>query len=82
MTYRLTISSDTVYKNLVAEIVFKNGEMLVVSQERSNEYFEVSVFSKYRDSADAPSGPLMIDADEFEAALAEAKQKLASYGWR
>lgn len=56
---------------MVAEIVFANGELVVVSQERSPDQFEVSLYSRYRDSGDATAAPLTIDLDAFVAALAE-----------
>lgn len=82
MAYKITISSDTAYEELIAEIMFGNGELVVVSQERSTDQFEVSIYSRHRDSGDAASGPLTIDFETFLAALDDAKQKLISFSTR
>ncbi|WP_455272826.1 hypothetical protein [Rhizobium herbae] len=83
LNYELIISSDNTYEELVAEIFFANGELVVVSQERSPDQFEVSFYSpRYRDSGNATAAALAIDLDAFVAALAEAKQKLISLGAR
>lgn len=78
MTYKLTVATDSAYEELVVEIVFENGEIFVVSQERNDSCFELSIYSRYRDSGDSNAAPLLIDLDEFAAALSEAKQKLIS----
>lgn len=82
LNYELTISSDNSYEELVAEIFFPHGELVVVSQERSPDQFEVSFYSRYRESGNATTAALAIDLDAFVAALAEAKQKLTSLAAR
>lgn len=81
MSYKIAITSDTAYEELVAEILFDNGELVVVSQERSSDQFEVSIYSRYRDS-DPATAPLVIDFETFSDALADAKQKLISFSSR
>jgi len=82
MSYGITIASDTAYEELIAEILFDNGELVVVSQERSSDQFEVTIYSAYRDSGSAPNGPRVIDFETFSNALADAKQKLLSFSPR
>lgn len=82
LNYELTICSDTSYQELVAEIHFANGEIVVVSQERSFDKFEISFYSRYQDSGELVAAPLTIDLDAFFVALAEAKQKLNVLGNR
>lgn len=42
------------------------------------DQFEVSIYSRYRDS-DPATAPLLIDLATFSDALADAKQKLISF---
>jgi hypothetical protein len=82
MSYEISITSDTAYGELVAEILFDNGELLVVSHERCKDQFKVSIYSRYRDSGEAVTGPLAIDFGVFSDALADAKQKLTYFSSR
>jgi len=76
LSYELSIASDAAYERLVAELVFSDGSIVVVSQERDIENFEVGFQSPQRDGADLTDGPTLVDLEVFLGAIAEAKTRL------
>jgi len=76
MTYQLSIGSDTAYEQLVAELVFGDGSVVVVSQERARDRFEVSFYAPHCDTGELATIPYLVDLDEFNDAITEAKQRL------
>lgn len=74
--YEVVVTSDPAFENLVAEILFTNGVLIVVSQERDRSQFELSFFSPSNDTADMELSKVLIDIDQFNAAIAEAQQRL------
>jgi hypothetical protein len=76
LKYEIAICSDTAYEELVAEIRFGNGELVVVSQERSRDQFEVSIYSLFTGTDGLVERPSLVDLDDFVGAIAEAKERL------
>ena len=76
VNYDIAVCSDTAYEELVAEIDFRNGDSVVVSQERSRDQFEVSIYSQFRNTDQLADQPKLIDLDDFLCAIAEAKERL------
>jgi hypothetical protein len=74
--YEIAICSDTAYEELVAEIRFGNGELVVVSQERNRGQFEVSIYSPFTGTDGLVERPSLVDLDDFVGAIAEAKERL------
>ncbi|CDX41608.1 hypothetical protein MPLA_430046 [Mesorhizobium sp. ORS 3359] len=80
--FEVAIISDTSYENLVAEVKFTSKNLgLILSQERSFEKIDISVFSfisngenKFLDTEKIPE--ISIDLDVFLAAIDEAVQRL------
>lgn len=76
MTYSLEICSDANYQRLIAEILFEDGSQLIISQERSLDQFDASLYSPRKSTDDVVEKPLLIDLDELMTAIAEAKERL------
>ena len=76
MNYNITICSDTKYEELIAEILFTSGELVVISQERSREQFDVSLYSPQKSIDDVVERPNLLDLDELLAAISKAKERL------
>ncbi len=76
MSYELNITSDTAYEELIAEIVFGDGSIVVISQERSRSLFEVSFYAHHSNSGELSDDPQLTDLDDFMTAIAEAKERL------
>jgi hypothetical protein len=76
MSYEIMVCSDTEYEQLVAEIHFANGELVVVSQERSPDEFEVAIYSPFTGRGGLNERPSLLDLDVFIGAIAEAKERL------
>jgi hypothetical protein len=62
MAYIIHVCSDTAFENLIAEIIFDDGSMVIISQERSLQQFDASIY--------------LIDLEELMTAIAEAKERL------
>lgn len=76
MNYQLSITSDTAYERLIAELVFSDGSIVVVSQERDNNSFEIGFYAPHSDSGELASEPMLVDLEVFMTAVAEAKERL------
>lgn len=76
MNYNITICSDTAYEELIAEILFTSGELVVISQERSLDQFDVSLYSPLKSSDEIVERPNLFDLEELLAAIGEAKARL------
>ncbi len=76
MSFQLRVCSDNAYENLIAELEFDGGSMVVVSQERGTDRFEVSLYSPQIGSEQLSKVPSLIDLDEFLFAIGEAKVRL------
>ena len=76
MAYVINVCSDTAFENLIAEIIFDDGSMLIISQERSYEQFDASIYSLCKSTDDLLGKPFMIDLEEFMTAIAQAKERL------
>lgn len=76
LSYELGIASDDAYERLVAELVFSDGSVAVVSQERDTDNFEIGFYSPQRDNAVLTDGPAVVDLEIFLGAIAEAKTRL------
>lgn len=50
--------------------------MVVLSQEREIDRFEVSFYAPHKDSGELSAEPQLFDLDEFDAAMSEAKVRL------
>ncbi|WP_105375095.1 hypothetical protein [Neorhizobium huautlense] len=76
MKYEIAICSDTAYEELVAELRFGSGELVVISQERSRDQFEVSIYSPFKGTDELVERPNLVDLDDLVGAIAEAKERL------
>jgi len=76
MDYQLSIASDEAYERLIAELVFSDGSLVVVSQERDSKSFEIGFYAPHRDSAELTNGPMLVDLEVFMAAVVQAKERL------
>jgi hypothetical protein len=76
MAYSLGICSDGSYERLIAEILFEDGSMLIISQERSLQQFDASLYSPPKSTDNVVEKPSLIDLDELMTAIAEAKERL------
>ncbi|WP_421580431.1 hypothetical protein [Shinella sp. M31] len=76
MNYRLSITSDSTYERLIAELEFSDGSIVVVSQERDNDSFEIGFYAPHRDSAELVNKPMLVDLEVFMTAIAKAKERL------
>ncbi len=76
MKYKVAVVSDPGFEHLVAEILFANGVLIVVSQERDRSRFELSFFSPARDTDGIATSEALIDIDLFNSAIAEAQERL------
>ncbi|RWD51043.1 MAG: hypothetical protein EOS36_30045 [Mesorhizobium sp.] len=80
--FEVTVVSDNSYENLVAEVKFTSKDVgLILSQERSFEKIDISIFSfisdgenKFLDTENIPE--ICIELDVFLAAIDEAVQRL------
>ncbi len=76
MNYRLSITSDSAYQRLIAELEFSDGSTVVVSQERDNDSFEIVFYAPRRDSGELANEPMLVDLEVFMTAIAQAKERL------
>ena len=76
MNYRLIIASDSAYERLIAELEFSDGSIVVVSQERDNDSFEIGFYAPHRDSGELANEPMLVDLEVFMTAIAQAKERL------
>ena len=80
--FKVTVMSDRSYENLVAEVKFTSKEVgLILSQEKSFDKINISVFSfvengrdKFLDTENISD--VCIELDVFLAAIDEAVQRL------
>ncbi|AZN97033.1 hypothetical protein EJ066_06870 [Mesorhizobium sp. M9A.F.Ca.ET.002.03.1.2] len=80
--FEVAVISDNSYENLVAEVKFTSKDVgLILSQEKSFEKIDISVFSfisdgenKFLDTDNIPE--ISIDLNVFLAAIDEAVQRL------
>lgn len=80
MAYMIHVCSDTAFENLIAEILFDDGSMVIISQERSLQQFDASLYSPRNSTDDVVEKPFLIDLDELVTAIAEAKERLKLLG--
>lgn len=76
MAHIIHVCSDTTFDSLIAEILFDDGSMLIISQERSLQQFDASLYSPRNSTDDVVEKPFLIDLDELMTAIAEAKGRL------
>lgn len=80
--FSIVVRSDSNFEKVISEITFSNKEFgLILSQEKSLNSFEISVFSFINNSSElfaetCKSEELMIDLDVFNRAISEAKRRL------
>ncbi|BCG82305.1 hypothetical protein [Mesorhizobium sp. 113-3-3] len=80
--FEISVGSERAYTNLIAEIIFKDKKLgLILSQERSKEDIDVSVFSLIDNCTDHfynsdRVDDVTIDIDTLIEAINEAKERL------
>ncbi|WP_192246343.1 hypothetical protein [Mesorhizobium silamurunense] len=80
--FEISVISDNSYENLVAKVKFTSKEVgLILSQERSFDKIDISVFSfisngRERFYETENIAEICIDLDLFLAAIGEAAQRL------
>ena len=76
MNYRLSITSDSAYQRLIAELEFSDGSTVVVSQDRDIDRFELDFYAPRIDSGELANEPMLVDLEVFMTAIAQAKERL------
>lgn len=80
--YKISIRSDENYEMLIAEIIFGSKKIgILISQERSIQQFEISVFSLIERSSERfyeteKVDEISLDLDKFLEAISDAKERL------
>jgi len=80
--FNIAVRSDSNFENIISEITFAKKKFgLILSQEKSPNLFEISVFSFLNNSSELFTDTykceeLMIDLDVFNRAISEAKRRL------